>query len=152
MAVIHWYDRPNLFQPRGEMEKMQREVNRLFSDFMGRGTSGSRVGVFPLVNVSEDSEKLYVRAELPGIKPEDIEISVEGDTITLRGERKVGEEGEKVSYHRREREAGRFRRILTLASRIDAEGVAASFKNGVLTVALPKAAEAKPKQIKVKSD
>ena len=151
MAIIRWYERPDPFRPGTEMERMQREMNRLFSDFMGRGGSSSRGGVFPALNVSEDAEKLYVRAELPGIKPDEMEISVEGDTLTLRGEKKLGEAGENVNYHRREREAGRFRRILTLPSRINPEAVNASFKNGVLTITLPKAPEAKPKPIKVTS-
>lgn len=152
MAVIRWYDRPGLFRPGNELERIQGEMNRLFSDFMGKVASPLRVGVFPPVNVSEDAERLYVRAELPGIKPEDIEISVEGDTLTLRGERKPVEAGDNVNYHRREREAGRFRRIITIPNRIDPEAVDASFKNGILTVILPKAAEARPKQIQIKSE
>jgi len=152
MALIRWYERPDPFRPLQEMERMQSEMNRLFSSFMGRGVSPSRVGVFPPVNISEDAEKLYVRAELPGMKADDMEISVEGDTLTIRGEKKLGEAGENVNYHRREREAGRFRRILTLPTRINAEAVNASFKNGVLTIMLPKAAEAKPKPIKVMSE
>jgi HSP20 family protein len=151
MAVIRWYERPDPFRQGSEVERMQREMNRLFSDFLGRGASSSRVGVFPPLNVSEDAERLFVRAELPGIKPEDLEISVEGETLTLRGEKKLSEAGDNVSYHRREREAGRFRRILTLPCRINTEAVEASFKNGVLTIILPKAAEAKPKAIRVKS-
>lgn len=101
------------------------------------------------MNVSEDAENLYLYAELPGIKPEDIEISVEGESVTLRGERKL-QAAQNVSYHRRERESGRFRRIITLPTRINTEAVNAHFKNGVLKIVLPKAEEAKPKQIKVK--
>lgn len=90
-------------------------------------------------------------SELPGIEPGDIDISVEGETLTLRGERKLPETGEGVNYHRREREAGRFRRIVSLPARIDPDGVEAVFKNGVLRIVLPKAAEARPKQVKVKT-
>ncbi len=151
MAIVRWYERPNIRGVGEQMERMQREMNRLFSDFTGRGASPMQAGVFPPLNVAEDQESLYVRAELPGISPEDIEISVEGETLTLRGERKLLA-AENVSYHRREREAGRFRRILTLPMRINPETVNATFKNGVLKITLPKAEEAKPKQIKIKSE
>lgn len=151
MAVIRWIDRPEFSRAGEEMEKMQREMNRLLSGGMGRGTSSFHGDVFPSVNVSEDADSLYVRAELPGMLPEGIDISVEGDTVTLRGERKVYT-AENVNYHRREREAGRFRRIFTLPTRVNPEAVSASFKNGVLKIALPKAEEVKPKQIQIKSE
>ncbi len=102
--------------------------------------------------MSEDAANLYIRTELPGTKAEDLEISVEGDALTLRGERKLPATEEGVNYHRREREGGRFRRIVTLPARIDPEGVSASFKNGILTIVLPKAKEALPKQIQVKAE
>lgn len=152
MAVIRWYDRPNPFRLGEEVERMQREMNRMFSSFMGKGASPVRMGVFPHVNLSEDNDKLFVRAELPGMQPEEIEISVEGETLTLRGERKLPDTDETVSFHRRERESGRFRRIITLPARIEPEAVNAHFKNGVLEIVLPKAIEAKPKQIKIKTE
>jgi HSP20 family protein len=150
MAIIRWYERPDFFRIGEEMERLQREMNRLYSDFFGRGESTFRLGVFPHVNVSEDSENLYVRAELPGIMPEDIEISVQGETLTLRGEKKLPEAGENVNYHRREREGGLFRRIISLPTKINPEAVDARFTNGVLKVILPKAPEVRPKEIKVK--
>lgn len=152
MAIVRWYDRPATPRPLGLMDQWKREMDRLFADFTGRAAPFNRVGVFPPLNVSEDNERLYVSSELPGIEPDDIEIHVEGDTLTLRGERKLPEAGEGVNYHRREREGGRFRRIVTLPARIDPSGVEAAFKNGVLNIVLPKAAEARPRQIKVKTD
>ena len=152
MAIVRWYERPNLARQSGVMEQWKREMDRLFADFTGRGVSSYRTGVFPPINVSEDNENLYVSSELPGLEPNDIEISVEGDTLTLRGERKLPEAGDTVNYHRREREAGRFRRIITLPVRIDPARVEAGFKNGVLKIVLPKAAEARAKQIKVKTE
>jgi len=134
------------------MGQLKKEMDRVFSDFTGRGASPPRAGVFPPINVSEDSDNLYVSSELPGIEPADIDISVEGETLTLRGERKLPETGEGVNYHRREREAGQFRRIVSLPARIDPDGVEAAFKNGVLRIVLPKAAEARPKQVKVKTE
>ena len=148
MAIIRWYEQPDFRRFSGEMDRIKREMNRLFSDFRGRGPSLLHSGVFPPVNVSEDTENLYLRTELPGIQPEDIEISVEGDTLTLKGERKLAT-AENVSFHRREREGGRFRRVLSLPSRINTEGVSAVFKNGVLKIILPKAVEARPKQVQV---
>jgi HSP20 family protein len=124
-------------------------VNRLLSDF-GR-TSAPFHGLFPPVNVSEDGENIYIRAELPGIQPEDLDVSVESETVTLRGERKQAQMLENVSYHRREREVGRFRRIISLPTRIDSDAANASFKNGVLKITLPKAREVKPRQIQVGS-
>jgi HSP20 family protein len=148
MAIIRWYEQPDFQRFSGELDRIKREMNRLFSDFRGRGSSLLHTGVFPPVNLSEDAGNLYLRAELPGIQPEDIEICVEGETLTLKGERKLAAT-ENVSFHRREREGGRFRRILSLPSRVNAEAVSAVFKNGVLKIVLPKAPEAQPKQIKV---
>jgi HSP20 family protein len=86
------------------------------------------------------------------VNPEDIEMTTKENNLILKGERKIAPEGEKVSYHRRERDAGKFRRIISLPTRVDAEKVTAVCKNGVLTVTLPKAAEAKPRQITVKAE
>jgi HSP20 family protein len=152
MAIVRWYDRPTSPRPAGLMDQWKQEMDRLFSDFTGRTVTSHRAGVFPPLNVSEDSDKLYVSSELPGIEPDDIEVHVEGDTLTLRGERKLPEAGEGVNYHRREREGGRFRRIVTLPVRIDPNGVEAAFKNGVLNIVLPKAAEARARQIKVRTE
>lgn len=151
MALIRWYEHPEVARPGWELDRLQKEMNRLFSDFWGRGMSPFRVGVYPAVNVSEDTKNIYVRAELPGMKPDDLEISVEGDTLTLRGERKLAQAGETMNYHRREREGGRFRRVLTLPTKIDPGAVDAFFKDGVLKIVLPKAPEVMPKQIQVKT-
>ncbi len=151
MAVIRWFDRPDFPRFSGEAERVQREMNELLSA-LGRSASPlSRSGVFPLVNVSEDTDNLYVRAELPGVQPGEIEISVEGETLTLGGERKL-QAPEGVSYHRRERESGRFRRVITLPVRINPDAVTALFKNGALKITLPRAEETKPKKISVKTD
>lgn len=150
MATIRWYDHPEIARPTNAVERLQREMNRLFSDFSGRSLPSLGGMVFPPVNLTEDPDNIYLRTELPGMKPDEVEISVEGETLTLRGERKLAEAGEGVNYHRREREAGRFRRIITLPTRINPAEVNAVFKNGVLKVTLPKAPEVRPKQIKVK--
>ena len=152
MAVVRW--RPGLFgwhrDPFAEMDRLRREMDRLFDSYPGARGISHVAGVFPALNLSEDNENLYVRAELPGVAPEDIEITTEENNLIIKGERKIPAEGVKVAYHRREREAGTFRRITSLPSRIDSSKVTAVCKNGVLTITLPKAAEVKPRQVEVK--
>jgi HSP20 family protein len=108
-------------------------------------------GVFPLTNVTEDDHNYYVRAELPGIAAGDIDISVTGDSVSISGERKIPAEKKGTRYHRREREAGKFSRMIGLPGQIDTGKVEASCVDGVLIVVVPKAEAAKPKQITVKS-
>jgi HSP20 family protein len=108
--------------------------------------------LFPLLNVRDVDESFVVTAEIPGMKSEDLEIKIEGDTLTLKGERKPQEIGEEISYHRRERATGTFQRSLTLPSKVDAENVNATYKDGVLTVTLQKEKAAQPRQITVKSE
>ena len=98
------------------------------------------MGVFPLINVTEDNDNYYTRAELPGIKAEDLNISVTKDSLTLSGERKMAAEDDTATYHRRERDVGTFNRIITLPGRIDTDKVEAQSRDGVLTVTLAKAA------------
>jgi HSP20 family protein len=106
-------------------------------------------GVFPLVNLTEDDENLYLSAELPGIDPQSLDLSVKNDTLTLKGSTKVEAEPKEVNYHRRERDIGTFRRSLTLPAKIQTDAVEAKFKNGILNVTLPKAAEARAHQINI---
>ena len=137
--------------PFDELERMRRELDRLSGDFTGSVFRLPTAGVFPLVNVTEDQNNYYVRAELPGVKTDELDISVTGETLTLSGERKLLAESEKASYHRREREAGSFSRVISLPGRLDVDKVKAHAEDGVLTVVLPKAESAKPRQIAVKS-
>ena len=135
--------------PFEKLENMKRQMD-LLSERLSRGLwSPPSAGVFPLMNVTEAKDKYYIRAELPGFKADELDISVTGDTFSIAGERKLSEEDEKARYHRREREAGNFSRIVSLPGRIDTGKVDASCADGVLTVTLPKAEEAKPKQITV---
>ena len=107
--------------------------------------------MFPLVNVTEGGDNYYVRAELPGIKAEDLDISVTGNSLSIAGERRIRAEDEKANYHRREREAGKFSRVISLPAQVDTAKVEASCVDGILTVVLPKSEAAKPKQITVKT-
>jgi HSP20 family protein len=130
----------------------RREVDQLFSDLFGNGWNGDREAPasFPALNIWEDGQNLYAEAEMPGIKIEQIEISVTGDQLTLRGERK-SEEKAGITCHRRERDFGAFTRVMRLPAPIDASRVEASLKNGVLTITLPKSEQARPRRIEVKS-
>lgn len=133
-----------------ELEEARRDMERIFDSLTG-GTGTRSAGVFPPINVSEDVESVYVRAELPGIDTSDLDISMENDTLTIAGERKPAREDESISYHRREREWGAFRRSFSLPTRIESSKVEARYRDGILTVVLPKAAEARPKQISVQA-
>ena len=140
----------NNWSPFDELSRMRRDMERL-SEGITRGfTRGSSAGVFPLMNLTEDGDAYYIRAELPGMKADEIELSVTGDGITISGERKIATEDSNAKYHRRERESGKFNRILNLPGPIDVEKVNASSVNGVLTIKLPKSESAKPRQINIK--
>uniref|UniRef100_A0A7C3Z8J8 Hsp20/alpha crystallin family protein n=1 Tax=Desulfobacca acetoxidans TaxID=60893 RepID=A0A7C3Z8J8_9BACT len=135
-----------------ELERLQRQMDRLFQDLTGREFYPRRVGVYPLVNISEDHDHIYVRAELPGVNPEDLEITMKDQQLVLRGERKIPPEEKNVNYHRRERESGFFRRVLRLPSPVDPNKVEARCKDGVLTITLTKPEEVKPRKITVKGE
>lgn len=130
-----------------DMARLQREMNRLI-DNMGDG----RRGEFPPLNVWANEENAMITAEIPGVDPNDLDISVVGDTLTLSGSRSPenGEDGH--TYHRRERWQGNFSRTLQLPFRIDAEQVDAAFSNGVLQVTLPRAEEDKPHRISISAN
>jgi len=109
-------------------------------------------GVFPPVNVFRDeSGDVVLRAELPGLRPEDIAVSCEQRTLTIRGERKAEQETEGGGYHRRERASGKFSRSIRLPNDLDLSSAQASFKHGVLTLQIPRAEAAKPRQITVQA-
>jgi len=130
----------------GEMERMARQMNWLTGGILGRpGTSMFSAKVFPAVNISEDKGSYYVRTELPGIKADDINLEIIGRNLTISGERKIPSEGENARYHRREREAGRFSRVVGLPGEVEVNSVAAKLTNGLLTITIAKAEAAKPK-------
>ncbi len=134
----------------GHFNPLQNEMNQFFENFFGRGYLTPLRSVFPPVNIYEDSENLYLTAELPGMEAKDIEIHAESDSIQLKGERKIESEGEKVCYHRRERESGSFNKKITLQTRIATDKVTAAVNDGVLKITLPKAEEAKPRKVEIK--
>jgi HSP20 family protein len=109
----------------------------------------SGAGVFPAVNIFDDGEKFLVRAELPGFDKNSLEVTAQGDQLTLRGERHIDSPEQKASFHRRERQGGQFRRVVTLPQAVDSANITATYKNGVLEVELPRAPELKPRKITV---
>lgn len=132
-----------------EMDQMRRQMDRLFDLYRDKPSGRVGAGVFPAVNIAEDPEAYYISAELPGVKSADLDLNVTANQLTLSGERKIVEESTDVRYHRREREAGRFSRAIALPGDADADRTKARMVDGVLTVTVPKAEKAKPRQISV---
>jgi HSP20 family protein len=132
-----------------EMEDLQRQMNRLFEDFLP--TRFRVAPEYPAVNIWADEESVLVTAELPGIKAEDLDINVLGENLTISGTRPQDEVPEEARYHRRERGFGKFSRTIQLPFQVDVKNVKAAFKNGVLSITLPRAESDKPKKITVKS-
>lgn len=126
---------------------LQRAMeNVMGSDWFGTRTSGS--GAFPLVNVFQDGDEYVLVAELPGVKKEDLAVQVVGDTLRIQGKKTIAYDVG-ASVHRRERTAGEFDRTLTLPAELDTEKVSAEYRNGVLTLRLPRAASAKPRSVTI---
>jgi HSP20 family protein len=146
MAIVRWSD------PFREFAQLQDRINRAFSDAYGRGdeglmTSGSWV---PPVDIYQNGDhEVVLKAEVPDMTREDIDITVDNGTLTIRGEKKLSSEVKEEQFRRIERRYGSFSRSFSLPPTVDAAKVAAEYKNGVLTVRLPLREDAKPRQIKV---
>ncbi len=137
--------------PRGTASQLRQEMDRLLSSFVGNFADGGRPWVDrgqPSINLWETGDAVVVEAELPGVQQEQIEISVVGNELTLKVERPELEK-EGVTFHRRERPSGSFVRVVRLPTEVEANRVEAEFRNGVLTVTLPKAESARPRKIHV---
>ena len=152
MALIRFEERPFFRNPWLEFERMRRDLESLMRGFDYGAPGTQAAAVFPTMNVTEDDDNVYVNAEVPGIPASDLDISVEGDTLIIKGERKPEAAGEKVSYHRREIERGTFSRAITLPTKVDTGKVEAKTADGILHIVMPKSDEVKPKQIKVSVD
>ncbi|MBX3413204.1 MAG: Hsp20/alpha crystallin family protein [Pirellulales bacterium] len=135
------------------LHQVRHEMDRFFSD-LTRGlpnwphVAPAAVRSFPAVNVWENDQELFAEAEVPGLKESDIDIFVVGNELTIKGERKPSE-AQEVTYHRRERGAGTFTRVVHLPVDVDSSRVSATLRDGVLTVTLPKAETARPRKIQV---
>jgi HSP20 family protein len=147
MTIVRW-------EPFRSLVSLQERMNRLF-DESARGLGRSQeedwtMGAWaPPVDIYEQGNDVVLKAELPGVDPKDVDIRIENNVLTLKGERKLEDEIKQESYHRVERSYGSFTRAFTLPSTVDTGNVKADYKDGVLRITLPKREEAKPKQIRV---
>src|SRR5215210_8650052 len=143
------------YDPFRDLRSLQEEVNRLFSTNLTRGFGEEGIGRGawnPSVDIYENKDHIVLEAELPGMKREDFELSVENNVITLRGERQFEKKDDSDNYHRVERSYGTFTRSFTLPQTVSAEGANAEYKNGVLRVTLAKREEVKARRIEVKGE
>lgn len=144
MSLARW-------DPFRELEALQENVNRLFEESIVRPRRESRADRVwaPPVDLAEDEDKVVVKAELPGMKREDIDIELSGDALTTRGERKFENEERKEDYERVERAYGRFQRSFTIGVPVKSDEVKASYRDGLLEITIPKSEEVKPKKVDV---
>jgi HSP20 family protein len=141
------------YDPFRDLRTLQEEVNRLFSTNLSRSFGDEGIGRgarAPSVDIYENKDQIVLEAELPGMKQEDFDLSIENNVITLRGERKFEKTDETDNYHRVERSYGSFTRSFTLPQTVSADGATAEYTNGVLRVTLPKREETKSRRIEVK--
>ncbi|MBD3305601.1 Hsp20 family protein [candidate division KSB3 bacterium] len=152
--LTRWEPFGNVRRRRGdvwsELNGMQQEMNRLFDDFFGeRKSELGESAWLPAVDVSETENEIIVKAELPGMTQENIDLNLQDNILTLKGEKKQESKEENENFHRVERSYGSFTRTFTLPSGVKEEDIKANFKDGVLMITLPKAEEAKPKKIAI---
>jgi HSP20 family protein len=146
MDIMEW-------KPFKEVTKLRSEMDRLWDDYFGSGRRAFKSESWvPSVDVSETGDKIVVKAEIPGMDSKDIDISLSGDILTIKGEKKSEREEKEENYHLVERSYGMFARSLRLPAGVDADKIEASYKNGVLTVTCLKKEEAKPKAIEIKAE
>ena len=144
MAVIRW-------KPRNELEGLRREMDRMFDNFYRSSSEDveSLSGIYPFVDIKETKDDLILTAEVPGISKDDINSSFSENTLTIKGEKKEEKKEDNHNYHKSERRFGSFQRSFTLGTKIDADKVKASCKDGILVIEMPKKEEVKPKEIPI---
>ena len=146
MPIVRW-------DPFQELNLITNRMNRLFHDSFGQGATTEDTlttsSFVPPVDIYEDEHNITLKIEVPGIEQKDIDVRLENNTLTVRGERKFEKEEKEENFHRVERRYGSFYRAFTLPNTVDPDSVNANYDNGVLKITLAKKAEAKPKQIKV---
>ena len=143
-AGIHW-------EPMREMMTLREAMDRLFDDAFTRPLSMSGVSAAPAIDMYQTEDDVVVKATLPGLKAEDVDITITGETLTLRGEYKQEDERKDSNYHIRERRSGSFQRAILLPTDVKADKAKADFENGILTITMPIAEEVKPKSITIKA-
>jgi HSP20 family protein len=143
MTIVRW-------EPLRELNSLQSEMNRLFNTAFDSGASGPALQRWvPPMDLVESGDQFVLRADLPGMSEEDIQIELEDGTLTVSGERKAEHEQREEGFHRVERSFGTFSRSLTLPKGIDGDAVSASFDRGVLEIRIPKPEERKPRRISI---
>lgn len=143
------------YDPFRDLRSLQEEVNRLFTGNVGRSFEDegiARGSWSPSVDIYENKDQIVLEAELPGMKREEFDLSIENNTLTLRGERHFEKKQESDNYHRVERAYGSFTRSFTLPNTVSGEGATADYRNGVLRVVIPKREETKARRIEIKSE
>jgi len=143
MAITRW-------DPFREVAALQNRVNSLFRDFNDGESSLTTTNFIPAVDIYEDEKKIVLKVEVPGIPEKDLDVSVENNTLTVKGERKFEKEEKEENFHRIERRYGSFFRAFTLPATVETENIDAKYEDGLLKLELKKKPEAQPKQIKVK--
>jgi HSP20 family protein len=140
------------WKPFGELSPFRKEMDRLWNRFLGETPFARTFNEMwsPSVDISETKDDFVVKAELPGLEAKDVNVSISGNVLTIKGEKKAEEEEKDEHYHRIERYSGSFQRVFQLPSGVKADKVEANFDKGVLKVTLPKVEEAKKKEIEVK--
>ncbi|HWG07388.1 MAG TPA: Hsp20/alpha crystallin family protein [Solirubrobacteraceae bacterium] len=146
MAVIRW-------EPARELQSIQQEMNRLFGTFFdpqgGPGNGGTGRRWIPAMDLVEQENEFVLRADLPGVNEDDVEVELEDNVLTISGERASEHEEKREGYHRIERSSGRFSRSLTLPEGVDPDSIHARFENGVLELTVPKPAQRKPRRVAI---
>lgn len=154
MALIRWNPARDLETSPFDMLNMQKEINRMFDRFFrGNLTEEESLvpsGWCPAVDIAEHDNEFVVKMELPGVGKEDVKITMQNDVLMIHGEKKQEKQSKGSNYHRVERSYGAFQRSFTLPATVKADKIDATFTDGILNIKLPKAEEAKPKQIEVK--
>jgi HSP20 family protein len=154
MSLIRWNAARDLPTFPSDVMNMQREINRMFDSFFRGGPADDGTSVssdwLPAVDIAEHENEYTVKLELPGVTREDVKITMQNNVLSVHGEKKREKESKASNYHRVERSYGAFQRNFTLPSTVKADRIDASYADGILTIVLPKAEEAKPKQIEVK--
>ena len=140
------------WRPFGELSSLRREMDKLWDRSLGETPFGRTFPEMwsPSVDIAETKDNFVVKAELPGLEAKDVNVSISGDILTIKGEKKAEEEEKDEHYHRIERYSGSFQRVFQLSSGVKADKIEANFDKGVLKVTLPKVEEAKKKEIEVK--
>jgi HSP20 family protein len=142
--------------PNSDLASMSQRMERMFDEMLGHGLRRSteerslRGAWMPAINILEKEDAIVISADLPGLKAEDVEVTVEEGILSIRGERKLEETTEDETYHRVERQYGLFERTFSVPNSVDTEKINARFRNGEMTLTLPKREESKPRSISIK--